>query len=329
MDAPPQPLPLARRNPAAFFLLANLGYMLAVHAPAFYRWPDRWQMLAPNLALLYLCIVAVFFLTRLTVQGPWWLGSLAGATLMANPLKMDAVLQDDGSFALLSHAAALGSLACYAAWRRTGLRPWAVPFLVLFVAATHLQQLYLGLLLAVLLWEWLVGPDQRKPWLILGLLALIQMEIIYYHFGVYEDLRKAPADIFGPLALVLYPIGFLPHNALRAYEFPLLTLACAAGATGLFFLMYRKARQPALLFAAGAALATRLFQPGSVDLVTMERGGGMTGIIAFMMVGVAALCYRMQQHPKWRKPVVFITTLWCVVLFGLQVRAILHWDSIP
>jgi hypothetical protein len=326
MEASAAKPPWTRRRPALFFLGTNLVYLLLVHAPAFYYWPGHAAELLPHLGALYLCMVAVFFLTRVSLDGHWWLCSLASASFLANPLKTEAIFSSDGLYMLLMSAAAIGSVACYGAWRRSGWHTLLAPTVFLFCIPTLWSTLGLGLLPVVLLWEWLIMPNARRPWPVLCLLLIIALAGTCLHAAVFSGFSTQPAQLFAPLALVLYPIGLLPQNAARAVDLPWLTLACAGFALWVLYLIHRKARHPVLVFAIGSALATRALQlHWDVDLVSLKGGSVLLPVIAWAGVGVAALCQRMQQHPKWRKPVVFLTTLWCIVLFSLQVRSIVQW----
>ena len=279
-----------------------------------------------NLMLLYAGMVALFFFTRYAVRGPWWLGSLAAVLWMANPAKSEAVLNLSGVRDLLPVFFALAAMTAYAAHV---LRPrwWKLSAaLLLFAVATLSFQVNLMLLLAVLLFEGLVAEPHERRWSRTLLFVLLGVAGLYLHRGLLSWSSLNPAEMFGPLLLIFYPIGLLPETAGRLHTYPILGWLSAAAFIMLLVLIDRKARHSALRFGLLAALAVRLFQADhTIDPVHTVGGGQLLLAMAFVSVAFSALCRRMVQHPKWHLPVIFLTTVLCVVFFVLQGRVNWAW----
>jgi hypothetical protein len=134
------------------------------------------------------------------------------------------------------------------------------------------------------------------------------------------------ARYFAPLLLVIYPLGLLPESLVRFSEAPWLGWLLALGLAAGVLILRRAAQSPGLLWGVCAALLVRVFHASSpVDLVTLEGGGSLLLPLALINIAFAAFCFRAVQHPKWHRPVVFITTMLCVVLFFLQARENMNW----
>jgi hypothetical protein len=277
-----------------------------------------------NLALLYGCMVFTFFLTRYVVRGLWWLGSLTAVMMMANPLKSEAVLHLSGCVNLLPAFFALGALAFYAAHiQKGGWLKYGIALLFFWMASIPFRQ-NLGLLLMLPLLEALIAEKEERRWARLIPIVLIAAVASYTH---RECLTLAGLNLrvlFAPLFLIPYPIGMLPQTAAR---FHLLGPLSAAIAIGLLVLVHRKVRRPAFLFGLLAMCGVRLFQGTEpIDMVHMTGGGGLILSIVFFNIAFAAMCLRIQDHPKWRRPVILITTSLCLLLFALQVRSNMAWN---
>ncbi len=279
-----------------------------------------------NLALLYGCMVAVFFLTRLVVKGPWWLGSLTAVLLMANPLKTDAVASITGTYHLVPAFFALWAL-CFYALHVERRRAWLL--LVAwgsFCAAVGVHPANTGLVFAVVLYEIvLVQPPKRNLW---RLIPFVVMDRV----GWYHSELTVPGwhELTGlaPLSLIFYPIGYLPETVEIFQSHPVTAWLAALAWVAVLAVIGSGARHRAFVFGVGGALAIRLMQfDAPVDLATMEGGGVLLVSIALVNIAFAAVCWRIMQHRKWVKPVVFLTTVLCVVFFILQIKANLAWGQ--
>lgn len=283
---------------------------------------------AVNLFLLYACMVLLFFLTRRALRGPWWLGSLAAVMTMANPVKSEAVLALSGALDLLPAALSLLVLLLYAehVHRPGGLKQAgavAVYFAGVFSAGAAPMLAFVPLL-----WEGvLLSPTERcwrrtLPLAIVGLAVLVWRVLSPGYSMEIPDLAR----YFAPLLLVIYPLGLLPESLVRFSEAPWLGWLLALGLAAGVLILRRAAQSPGLLWGVCAALLVRVFHASSpVDLVTLEGGGSLLLPLALINIAFAAFCFRAVQHPKWHRPVVFITTMLCVVLFFMQARENMNW----
>ncbi len=282
---------------------------------------------AVNLLLLYGCMVSVFFLTRWVLRGPWWLGSLAATLMMANPLKSEAVLNLSGVGELLPAFYAFAALAVYA-WEITAHRPWKrILALALLALASWPFHCNASLFLVCLLAEWLIAERDERSALRAAAAALIGVAALCAAAASpLHTLAPSLALAMAPLYFVFYPIGLLPENtglfravAPAACWLVLLLLIAAA--------WRRRGQRRPLLFGLLSACAVRLLQGDpDFDLVHLLGGGAMLVPIALMNIAFAACCRRIIQHPKWLRPMIFLTSVLCLAFFGLQIRSNLLWN---
>ena len=310
--AAPETLPWLVRDLFALEMRAFGTFVLGYHAV--------------NLVLLYGCMVALFFITCYTLGRQWWHASLAATLMMANPVKSEATLHLSGVADLLPAFLALAALALYAAHQRFGRRRLHGLALLLFALATLPFERNLPLVLVFVLYEVLIPPKETRnavrllPFLLVGGYAL------FLHRAALTASSLDAVAMFAPLHLIFYPIGFLPETLETFAQHPALGYTSACVGVLLLALIYRKARHPALLFAILAAVAMRLFQGSEpFDLVHRTGGGRLLVPVALLSLGAVALCQRIMEHPKWRQPTVYLSTLACVVLFVLQIFVILDW----
>lgn len=279
-----------------------------------------------NLTLLYAGMAAVFFLTRHIVRGPWWLGSLAATLMMANPLKSEAVLNLSGVSDLLPASLALIALALYSGDIARHRFAKQAAALVLLAAASWCFPRNAMLFLVCLLAEWLTAePGERRTARIafaclIGVVALgLAMK------SPLQTLSPNPMLGIAPLFFVFYPIGLLPETV------GLFQTCATAGVMLVLVLLLglacrRTPKRRPMLFALLAACAFQLFQGNpEFDLVHLLGGGALLVPIALMNIALAAFCRPILLHRKWLRPMVFVTSVLCLVFFGLQFRAVLLW----
>lgn len=284
-----------------------------------------------NLVLLYACMLCIYHLTRFVMKGPAWFGTLAATMFMATPAHSEAVLNLSGVADLLPCLAALVALALYTAPRNGGaLRRYGLEgaALLAFALAVLPYRENVGLILVLILFELLAASKETRRIVRLAPFGAVAVAGAVLHRGVFVAANLEPGQMFGPLYFLLYPIGLLPETAARFHTSPWLGWLSAATVLVVVALIYRKARRPILLFGLLGTLAVRLCQGGApIDPVHMVGGGQLLLANALFNVALAALFWRMMEHPKWRQPVILITTLLCVVLFGLQVRSNRAWQQ--
>ncbi len=281
-----------------------------------------------NLVAFYGCVWCVMHLTNFTVRGLWWLGTWAAAVFMANPVHTESVLNLSGIGDSIPAFFALFALTAYAYHAYTPRRWTYAVALLAFAFAVAAYPHHAFLFLIIVMFEVLITrPENRHfprlaPYLILGIAALI------YHFPVLKESSFDPGAWFGPLYFTFYPIGFLPENAAAMHRQPWLGWVAAIAVAAILMLIYRKARRPAILFAVLAMLVVRLFPtPRPIDPVHLVGGGELIVACAFFTVAFAALAYRCMDHPKWKIPIVGITTAFAVAAFLVQIRAELNWRN--
>lgn len=350
------------KNPVPAFLIAMLFYLCLVYANTLYIYPmgrdycllsvhcgydtlmprswitweiDLFGKWVPgyhlmNLILLYGCMVALFFLTRHVVRGPWWMGSLAAVLFMANPVKSEAVLNLTGIQDLLPVFLALVSLACYAAHVRNSQWEKYLLSIVLFAPAMYWARSHLALVLAYVLIEIIIADRQERrlwrciPFLLLFLfIAPVEMKNILRHNS------SDPWDFMGmfmPLHLIPYPIGFFPETLEGLQEqYGYVFVYCTIFVGVIIGLAYASHHR-AFVFGILAAMSLRLYQGNNpFDVVHMIGGGQLLLPVAFISIAFAALVHRVIQHPKWLRPMIFLTAVLCVVFFGLQFQMNMIW----
>jgi hypothetical protein len=281
-----------------------------------------------NLMLLYACMVSIFFLTRRALRGPWWLGSLAAVMTMASPVKSEAVLALSGVMELLPAGLSLLTLLLYAAdVQRPGVVKQAGAVAVYWLGVFGAGAAPL-LAFVPLLWEGVLLPPEERRWGRVLLLAALGLAALAWRVISPEYPLEAAGLTahFAPLLLVLYPLGLLPetlaHFAAAPWLGGLLGLGLAAGV----LMLWRATRSPGLLWGVLSALLVRvLHTPQPVDLATLEGGGSLFLSLALANMAFAAFCFHAVQHPKWHRPIVFLTTMLCVVLFLMQAQSNMKW----
>ena len=282
---------------------------------------------AINLALLYLAMVLVFFLTRLATGGPWWLGSVAAVVFMAHPLKAEAVLNLSGMKDLLPAVLSLATLLAYAQARR---RPeWVVSFLaaLLFAGALLLVPGQGGLLFAVMAWEGcVVDRAQRRMAILLPFMGIAALGWFMYP-PVLALLPLPLTGAFWPMTSLVYPIGLLPETAAAFRAQPFLPALVFGGLALAAVGLARTVRHPAFTFGLLAAAGFAVFgEYRPVDPVHLIGGGRMLPAIALFAIALAGAFHRMVHHPAWPKPTVWVSSVLCLVLMILHVQTNLAWN---
>lgn len=286
---------------------------------------DIWPFRVFNILLLYACMICVLLLTRLTLDGPWWLGSFAAVMLMANPVKSEAVLQLSAVADLFPAFIALAALTAFAAWHRhRGIWFYLLALLLgAFGTLAFIENVTLPLVMMALYvfipTGRLARTTQLMPFLLLGGAGMIQVVAQAWTH------RFNPVDRFAPLLMAFYPLGLRTETAILYERFPALWLLPMAALCLFAWVGWRLSRQPAIAFALAGALLFRLAPAGTFDVVHLRGGGSMLVPFACLYIGFASLWMSIQRHPRWRRAAVTLTTVLCVVFMALQVQALWHW----
>ena len=216
------------------------------------------------LLLLYLCMVLVFFLTRLATRGPWWLGSVAAVVFMAHPVKAEAVLMLSGAtLELIPTAACLGGLLMYATRplsRGKGL-VWDAGTMALLVVGAGFVHGGTGAGLTVLalpfLWDAFVVPRGERGgfrpvrallalFLLLSAAGFCAWVVFFEVVPTLTDVLSLCAHPFAAVGLLLYPLGILPETRAALETHPALAAAGVLAAGGLGIWVVSRAKSPAL-----------------------------------------------------------------------------------
>ncbi|MCF6287523.1 MAG: hypothetical protein L3K26_20415 [Candidatus Hydrogenedentes bacterium] len=242
------------------------------------------------LPLLYGCMVCVFLLTRQIVGGPPWLGSLAGTFLMAHPAKTEILFTPTGLFYCLATLAALAATLAYVRLCTQGCVGRYMIALACFVCATVPFAVNAALFGVLILIEFMVGDPEKRNWLRLLPFVLVTMLANWFHLDTIYAQMPTLATMFGPLLLVVYPIGLLPETVAslgfapwQAWGWGVLVFVCVVAS--LYYIKSKPYR-----FAVIAIILFR-FYPGAlpIDYVTMDGGGQLFYPLALTGVALAAL----------------------------------------
>jgi len=310
-----------------FAHLANAGGDMPFLADSIFALEMRWFGTWPlgyhlvNLALLYGCMIAAYYMVSLVLPCPVWLGSLAAILFMANPVHTEAVLNLSGVADLIPCLAALTALAAYMFHCRNR-RPWKLALAVaLFALAVLPYPSNAPLVLVVVLFELHLPREQRKTARLAPLLVITLASVWWHRHELLERYAQADlAGMFAPLYFIFYPFGFLPENARLFHQHPWLGWLAAVAVAVVVTMILRKARRNAILLGLLAMLAVRLV-PGDrpVDPVHLVGGGQLLLANVLFCLALVALFRRMMDHPKWRRTIVSGTTFLCVVFFIMQI----------
>jgi hypothetical protein len=300
--------------------------IFAWEVQTFGAWPLPYHLV--NVVVLYGCVWCVMNLTNFTVRGIWWLGTWAAVIFMANPLHTESVLNLSGIGDLVPAFFALLAVTAYAFHAYAPRKPAYAFALLSFTFAVAAFPHHAFLFIIIVLFEVLITRPKNRhfprivPFVVIGIAA------VAYHWPV---LSNVPMDVrawFTPLYFTFYPIGFLPENMAAMNHRPWLGWCAALAVAAVLFLIYRQARRPAILFALLSMMVIRLFPEGrSIDPVHLVGGGQLVVATGLFAVGFAALAFRCMDHPKWKVPIVGMTTACAIAFMLVQIRAEMNWRT--
>ncbi len=202
--------------------------------------------------------------------------------------------------------------------------------MVLFVAGMCGAPSQVALILAYFLIEVVIAErTERCLWRLVPFI-LIFLFIFVSEYTCFENSVERNfwnlMGMFLPLCLILYPIGFLPETLERFQNQYWLILVCCMVIVVMFFALAYASRHRGFVFGILAAMCLRFLQGSNpFDVVHMIGGGQLLLPVAFMSIAFAALVHRVIQHPKWLRPMIFLTAALCVVFFGLQFQMNMIW----
>jgi len=274
------------------------------------------------LALLYACMVALFFLTRRFVKGPVWLGSLAGSAFMAHPVKTELFFETIGIYYLVSALLAILVIASYLRVIEQPSVPRYLTALALHALAVFPFTINAPLFGVIILLEFYPATPETRRWArLLPFLALTTAANGLHMDTLYAQFPSVDAMV-APLLLILYPIGLLPETAARFQENPWIGWGWGAFASVCAGLAFAKVKNGPFRLALIGVLAFRFF-PGAepIDFSTLDGGAQLLFPLALACVGLAGFSRWMMWQEAWGRPAVALTTMLCIVLFVLQFQA--------
>ena len=283
---------------------------------------------AVNIGLMYACMILIYHFVNKSAKGLWWFGTLAASLFMANPVHSETMHNLSGVADLVPCLAGLIALTVYA-WNTE--KPGKFRQAMALVSACLTAGLYrdnaaLGLVLVA--YELLVVRKESRSvarGIVIGALAIVAAIIggQFSHLGEF-DLRQ----MFAPLYLIFYPIGFLPKTIESMHERMWLVGLSIAALLLVIALIHRKARRPEFIFAIVSMLLLRIVpSPREVDLVHMIGGGQLLLPNVLFMLGFIIIVFRIMDHPRWRVPMITITTTLVIVFFVMQWRSLKTWSD--
>lgn len=277
---------------------------------------------AAGLLLLYACMVTLFCVTRRLVQGPVWLGSLAGSSFMAHPVKTEVLFQTAGLYHLLAALLALLSVLGYLHLIARPSPARYVIALALFAGATFPFSINAPLLGLIVLLECYPATSETRRWGRLAPFLALATLAWWFHSGAFAHAFPAPGEMLAPLLLLLYPIGLLPETVQHLQESPPMAWFWGAVAIAFAVIAFAAVRNGAFRVCLVGILLFR-FVPGAgdIDLSTLDGGGQLIVPLALACLMLAAFTRWLMQHKAWGQPAVALTTMLCVVLFVLQFQA--------
>lgn len=312
---------------------AVAAWVFRAEMAVFGGWASPYHVV--NVGLLYGCALFVFLIGREAIDGPAWLSLLAAVFYMASPIHRDAVFILSGVGASLPAVA--GLLAVYLglrAWRARALNA-VLPALAIAAVATLVFPSNRWLPIPIFLVGFFPGvvrtnDEERGPALMwLGSAVLVAVAAFWHGVGDTSGNAYHPASMWTPLYMALYPLGFLPETMREFHQREWMAWLTAGIAGLVLLLVVRKAKSSTVLWALLSALAVRVgLGEREVDLVHLLGGRHLLLANAFVLIGVCAMFRAMIRHPKWHRPVVTGTTLWCLVLFGMQIYGAFVWRSV-
>lgn len=281
-----------------------------------------------SFVMLFVCTLAVYGIVRLVyVGGPIWLSTLAATLFMANPAMSEATLGLSGSIELFRAAVGLWAFFLYLlAERRGHVGLHVLAFGALFIAILFvLGNAGLGAL-PLLYLVTLRRHASKEAYQRATLYSFIAVIAVMNHRESYSLEALHPAHSLVPLYFLFYPLGFLAETMRSYAAYPILGWVEGAAVFLVLGLILRKAKANAILFGLLGAVVVRVGQ-GEVPIDPVHLTGGSSLVVpnAFYMLALCVLFGKVMTHPKWRRAIVTGTTLFALLMFGMQVRNIGIW----
>ena len=281
-----------------------------------------------NIGLMYACMLLVYHFINKSAKGLWRFGTLAASLFMANPVHSETMHNLSGVADLVPCLAGLMVLTAYA-WNAEKPSKARLALALIFACvAAGLYRENAGMGFVLIAYELLVVRKESRlvpRGIVIGALAVVAAIIGGHFSGMGElDLRQ----MFAPLYLVFYPIGFLPKTVESMHERMWLVWLSIAALLLVIELIHRKARRPEFIFAILGMLLLRIVPSArEVDLVHMVGGGQLLLPNVIFTLGFIIIVFRIMDHPRWRVPMITITTTLVIIFFVMQWRSLKTWSD--
>jgi len=301
--------------------MPNLARQLfALEVQAFGANPVGYHLV--NCLLMYACMLLIFHFVNNAAKGLWWFGTFAACVFMSNPVHSESMHNLSGVADLVPCLAALVVLNAVVLAAHTG---GAVRY-ALAVAAMGAHIVFFRedfvVLIAAILYPVAVKARFNKAYVFVLVLAPAILGLGLVLAGVVTF------PTFASSYLVVYPIGFLPETLAAYHANTAYAWGAAVGAVLVAWLIHRKVQRPLFLYAlVSMVLTAAMTRANPVDWVHMVGGGRLLVANAFFVLALVIVIFRIMDNPKWRLPMISLTTMFVVIFFAMQWRSMRAWHD--
>ncbi len=281
-----------------------------------------------NVALMYACMLCLYFLVIRMLKSPPWIGALAAVLFMANPVHTESTFSLCGAADLVPCLAALIALLAYATYADVrGALAWIVALTALTLAGMAYREN--AFLFAVPALMELFGERGRRLLYRMTPILLSGGAAVWRHGGSYAMSLSEFQDAWLSLFLIVYPIGLLPETVQRYHEWPWLFAGVCALFLACLWLLCRALGHKAIVVGAAGMIAVFMGAGvGGIDLVQMGGAGKLLLATALCALAFAGVVSRLMQcNAKWRSTFVYLTTLLCVIFFIMKIAETPNWRA--
>lgn len=272
-----------------------------------------------NFILLYMLMVALFFITRFLTGGPWWLGSLSAVLFMAHPLTEPHVIQINGYetlFPLLIVAIPLLIFA-YSVHTQAShfLFVWLLSLTALFanpLSAPFIIIISIGLSLNREIKTIFSGQNI--------LMSLITLFPALYFLKINQTHYSFSLDFIPQFSLILYPIGWLPTTQSIYHQNDILPILYGfIGISILLFISWKVKHKYLILLLWGIVFLSMFSQRNQLNLSQPLQNTPTLFPLFLSCIVISGICGIIQKQPRWKTGIVKITTLLCIIMMVGQI----------
>ena len=331
--------PEKRRNHVVQFLWMMVVYLLLVYGWALIWTPPGCVLIKSqihqNLLLMYGCMVTMFFLIRYLLKSPWWLGAFAAVLMMSHPLISTDVLNEKGFYGLSKLLLFLLTLFLYLNFMKIRDReindcqysikiPMSSPIAYLLVLLCFICSLLFGvapsLLMILLLMELFFGNNTSERYFFLippGVVTFLFISQQHTHQTVFPPLFDS---FVAPLLFFIIPFPYSPSSIEFMHNWPMICWGIAGIILLIVIWFIYRLNQSGLSFGiVGTIVLMLLLRRDSINLLSGEDANILLIPYSLFTIAIAAICFRIHQHPKWQRAVIGLTSGWALVFFVLRI----------